>query len=217
MRRYRGRSGGQHHRISFRSMPVLFPDSIRTTHKMTLTLTFQLGDIAGQEYYYSLNNLQDPDPLNPNGIQPLGYDQWRNFYDKYIVFGNDISIQAYNNSSNKFRLWVRPSAVNTAYDNPDYVKALRYTRHKLVSGRGGDVTGVSNSIACKVLAGRRLNMDPQYIGNTAGGSGGSSQPEVQFYWHVGVQTEFPTESVVCIVTMYFKTMWFERITLPAST
>lgn len=49
-------------------------------------------------HVFRANSLFDPD-FTGTGHQPLGYDQWGVFYNKYTVIGSSITIEAFNSDT----------------------------------------------------------------------------------------------------------------------
>lgn len=73
------------------------PDKIIVKLPYSELVTF--GDALGvQDYVFNLNSIYDPNRTGV-GHQPLGYDQWAQFYNRYRVLGAKVVVQANNNAT----------------------------------------------------------------------------------------------------------------------
>lgn len=68
----------------------------RLVLKMKYVDNFQLIGAGGASRVFRLNSIYDPDTSVVNGHQPLGYDQWNTFYQKYRVFKAIVTLKAIN-------------------------------------------------------------------------------------------------------------------------
>ena len=97
---YRGRKRkyNPRNRITSRKMSTLtgIPDSSLVKLKYTTFIT--LNSAVQAVHVFSGNSIFDPDRTGLGG-QPLGHDQWANFYEKYSVGASKIKIQALNKST----------------------------------------------------------------------------------------------------------------------
>lgn len=53
--------------------------------------TINCGLATTEQYTYRMNSIYDPD-YTSTGHQPMGFDQWKAFYEKYIVLGFKITL-----------------------------------------------------------------------------------------------------------------------------
>lgn len=73
------------------------PDKLIVKLPYSTLVTF--GDALGvQDYVFNLNSIYDPDRTGV-GHQPLGYDQWSAFYNRYRVIGAKVVVQAHNQAT----------------------------------------------------------------------------------------------------------------------
>lgn len=73
------------------------PDKLVVKLPYSTQITF--GDALGvQDYIFNLNSIYDPDRTGV-GHQPLGYDQWNTFYNRYRVLGAKVTVRAFNNAT----------------------------------------------------------------------------------------------------------------------
>lgn len=59
--------------------------------KLVYTTNVSVASVAGVPQFYTFagNSLYDPD-ITGTGHQPMGFDQWQGFYNKYTVYGSKI-------------------------------------------------------------------------------------------------------------------------------
>lgn len=99
MRKPGGRRGGRANGGLVRAVrTATVPD--RTILRMKYVDNIVLTGIGGASRVFRLNSMYDPDTSVTNGHQPLGYDQWNTFYNKYRVFKADVVLTLTNASSN---------------------------------------------------------------------------------------------------------------------
>jgi len=88
---------------------TLVPDRmiIKLSYKDNINLT-GVNPVDFAVWNARLNSLYDPDYAIVNGHQPLGYDQWGAFYQKYRVFKAAVSVTFINNSTTGIQCGVLP-------------------------------------------------------------------------------------------------------------
>lgn len=63
---------------------------------------------------FRLNSLYDPD-LSGLGTQPVGYDQWAAFYNKYRVVSTEVEIRVENRLAESFTVVYFPTDTATPF------------------------------------------------------------------------------------------------------
>lgn len=133
--------------------PTVIADRIRIKLKYNtyVSLAGTLGVPFSQIYQNSLN---DPD-LTGSGQQPLGFDQWSNFYSKYRVNGMAISIQGGNTNSNTPLLFsVYPALTSSLPSTPDAVFSQPYSKTVSVpQASGNSKVTIKNYMSTKKIYG----------------------------------------------------------------
>jgi len=117
---------------------TLVPD--RTILKMSYKDDINLSAASPSTYAVSnfrLNSIYDPDYANINGHQPLGYDQWAVFYNKYRVYKATIKATFINNSPGGVRCAIIPlnNSPLGALDDASFEQPHAVTR--IVAGSSG--------------------------------------------------------------------------------
>lgn len=89
------------------------------------------------ENIYRLNSCYDPD-YSGAGAQPLGFDQWAAFYNRYKVLSAKWKVQfASPTSLAESIVTVLPNLVNTIDNQGPYVMAEPYAKSSIFSTNGG--------------------------------------------------------------------------------
>ena len=70
---------------------MLIADKTLTCLKYHDDLVINVSGTGGSNYLYSCNSIYDPDYTGV-GHQPLGRDQFADFYDRYVVLGSKITV-----------------------------------------------------------------------------------------------------------------------------
>lgn len=140
-RAYRGRRRGKFSKTGGKITALktaTVPD--RMVLKMKYVDNFVLTGVAGATRVFRANSIYDPDTSLINGHQPLGFDQWDIFYNKYRVFRADVVLKCTNSSSNSAdteQIGVCAFANNTFLSSDDAFFEQPHCKKALISGRGG--------------------------------------------------------------------------------
>lgn len=96
-------------RISIRRMPALFPDRVVLSMVYTDVITLNTAT-PGQAnaHIFRINSIYDPD-FTGTGGQPMGHDQWGNFYEGYKVYALAYSFNCYTGNTVPSQLCVYPT------------------------------------------------------------------------------------------------------------
>lgn len=163
--------------------PTNFPDQLYVKFKFRQQnhLVDTLSRIGTQTY--SMNSLFDPD-VTGVGAQPLGYDQWSQFYTNYQVLGCKITIQGLSNSGSLRQCVVLyPSTNSSPITTIPTTHEQRYSKYKYIpSITSGQLAYVSNYMSIKKIEGR-VTSDLEYTG-TMGNIGFGASPVKQFFWQI---------------------------------
>lgn len=112
----------------------------RMVLKMKYVDNIVLSGVGGATRVFRLNSIYDPDTSITNGHQPLGYDQWDVFYQKYRVFKAVVTLKATNSSSNSAdteQIGMCAIANSTFLGTNDSFFEQPHCKKALLSGRGG--------------------------------------------------------------------------------
>lgn len=194
------------------------PDRMMT--KLVYTSQYFLQDlVGGVGMLQSMrgNSIYDPDQTGTGG-QPLGRDQWANFYNYYKVHGSKIEVTAFSLGtigSDLQVLSVTPDiTVPTTTINAIDIIQHPYSKHTYVgsSAGGSAIKKVSNYMSTKKLFGR-TNLDDDDFKSLM-----SANPSDQFYWRIQAVPidETSTTDLRIMVKMTYYVEFIERVTLQNS-
>ena len=168
------------------------------------------------QHLFRGNSIFDPDQTG-TGHQPLGYDQWTAFYDKYLVLGSQISVQVINESAGEqCYLGVLPKNEADAVANHDTLAEKPYVRmlYQGVEGSGQAVRRTKLYMSTKKIFGlRRVGTD-----NTDYTAVNNTNPANVWFWHIYSQSADGNTSVTqrIIVGLKYYVVFFDRKGLSAS-
>lgn len=189
---------------------TLIADRTYVKLKYYATVNFTTGSgIIIKDYLFRGNSLFDPD-YQLGGTQPLGYDQWSAFYNRYMVFGSKIRVQFINLSSlDPLYTSVVPigdAAALTPYN--DAISELPYVRTSILSnGSGSKTVGFLNSyMRTKKIFGISGSIDPEEYGATTG-----TGPNQEWYWAIRAYS-IPGNplTATAFVTLTYYVRFFDR-------
>lgn len=197
--------------VQVRRMPHIMPDRALVRMPYTTTIAYNLTGSIYQEYTYRGNSIFDPDASGVGG-QPLGFDQWNAFYNLYEVSASSIKVELVNTTVSQLRLALRPSNALGNQTDIDFVASLPYSKVKVMSDRAGDTFRLSNRLSTSVIRGQATGL------LTNNQSALNTNPQVQWYWHVGLWAPIDANPVYTCVTIWYDVIFMRReMNLPAST
>lgn len=196
--------------------PTGIPDKMYIKLKYsTNQLIASSGNTPGL-YIFRGNSVFDPD-YSGIGDQPVGFDQWAQFYKDYKVLASKITVTAIaqsNLAANVACVSINPeTSVPTTGLTPINLIQHPYSRHRYIGqGDGPAPPTFSNYMTTKKMYGLKDVCDEQYIANVA------TNPQIQWYWNVSISPTNNTTSVganiVAVITYYVE--FSNRILLPQS-
>jgi len=140
-----------------------------------------------QDNVFRGNSLFDPDATGAGG-QPMGFDQWANFYASYTVLGSKIEVTCMQNGAAgayNARFGATPTNFSSAFGTGDYEVAeeLPYSKIGQVHmGSAGVGQGrITNYMSTNKLIGV---VRPAVQIEDAYGALVSANPTNTWYWHV---------------------------------
>lgn len=192
--------------------PTVVSDRVRLKLKYNSYYTLSGG--AGTPFLQVFqNSLFDPD-LTGSGNQPMGFDQWKNFYNRYRVNAISIKVQGANtNSTNPILFSVFPSLTSTAPGSTSGVFSQPYARTISVpQSSGNSKIYISNYMTTKKMYGY-TNIDQEEDFSSVVSASPANLWYFLVYGYSGT-TATPTFQGIIKVTYYCE--MFERIQLDIS-
>jgi len=147
------------------------------------------------------NSIFDPD-LTGVGHQPLGHDQWANFYEYYRVLGSSIVVDfATQDTADSVLCVIVPSEESTVLDsgNGDTYGESNYAKTKLLNFRGGyDAVTLGSYISTEKALGVH-RVDSGF--DEAAAFGANPSAGAAWFWHVYVGTRSGAGPPSCDVSV----------------
>lgn len=187
--------------------PTAVPDrmmvKLRYSDNFTATTTTSMN-----LQLMTVNNPYDPDKTGV-GHQPLGWDQWTAFYDRYKCFGSKITLTVLNESTTEQGfVGLVCKNENTAVANLPTLMEKPYAKIRFIptEGSGGkNPAYVSSYMSTKKIFGVKF-LDDDYAALT------STSPANVAYWHIYVQAadEVTSCSFRFFVSIKYYVMFYDR-------
>lgn len=187
----------------------LIPD--QTYVKLVYHDIIQEDSQPSNTHLFRLNSIFDPDFTGVGG-QPLGVDQWRNFYTDYQCTGSSIKVTVLNASSSQNSVVaVFPSSVSTINPISDAIEQP-YSRYKWV----GVNTGMNRAVIKNYMSVKRLEARSTDSINYAADF--NANPTITKFWHIAFASADGVANVQLTldVRMVFYCKLFRRRQLTAS-
>jgi len=199
--------------------PIGIPDKMMLKLNYTEFKTLEATSTNWVTQNYRGNGMYDPDYTNV-GHQPLGFDQWTQFYNKYRVYASKIVVTFLSRSNttleSNIMLSVIPSIpfLTTTYEPRELVESP-YSRYRLL-GTANAVQG--NTVIKSYMSTKKLFGESELddVGYTAFMT---ADPVNQWSWNIGIQNmqgevDFPGATIMVKITYYAEL--FERVQLHQS-
>lgn len=177
-------------------------------------LKYSSNRVLGSFYdtsLFSLNGIFDPD-ITFTGHQPMGFDQWTNFYDDYEVSASSIKIWLYNDGLIEYVACLLPSTTSVPPTNITAAIEQPYVKQRVIASSAAQQTvTLSNRMSVRKLNGRNT-----YSVNYTGSSG--ANPANEQFWHVitGSVDGVSTVTSTMRVELVYNVKWYHRKTLSQS-
>lgn len=169
-----------------RSLVPLCPPAIRVLLKYNYRVAWSSSTGALSLQVFTGNGLFDPDITNA-GAQPLGYDQWSAFYNRYRVLASSmqadyVTPDASTNDAQTLRVALVPSASATTYTNFEAAASQPYAVSKYVNGTiPNNASRLTALMESAVINGRTKQgiLDDDNMSAAT-----SANPADLWYWHL---------------------------------
>lgn len=163
---------------------------------------------ATDEYVFRGNSLFDPN-FTGTGAQPLGFDQWANFYAKYRVNGSKITLMLFNTSStNNMFVSLFPSLISTGVTFATDAISTPYSRFTYISTTSSQPKAIlKNYMTTTKIYGQNTRFEDNYEAAT------NANPINPWYWVINAQSVNNSTVLlyqIIVIITYYCTM-FERI------
>lgn len=169
------------------SLPTIVPDRSYIKFKYTTYVNQVIGAGSYYQSVYRGNSLYDPD-FQVGGRQPLGYNIWSQFYNKYCVHGAKVRVSITNigAGTNAYVVVVPETTPSVPFTNITELTMYPYSRHCVASqATGMDRSKVKHYMSTKKIWGvhkAAVLADQNYASLT------SNNPVNTWYWNIFVDT-----------------------------
>lgn len=196
--------------------PKVCPDVMRVRLRYNAVKDLSGGGLSGfNAIVFRGNSIFDPD-FSGGGHQPLGHDQWANFYRRYRVLGSKIIVRAASDSAAPAGIGVVPQNTNTVLSQrTEYAEASYVKNVPLGADASHAIAMIENYVSTAKMRGGppnyvRLNEDLSALVG--------ANPAQQFYWHVfGYSLDATVNWVIKLeVEVQYYVEFYDRETLAQS-
>lgn len=209
--------------------PSLIPDMYMTKMKFTkvirttLDMSLQTGvDTDPNQVYsakFSGNSIYDSDLDSLTNNWPVGYAEFRNFYERFYVRGCRINVTAISKGGDLtmgYRSFILPSnrdgidgiPVNSLSGNP-YATRIKYFGPAF----GENITRMQTKMTTSAITGRGKPVREQNFHGKMSGVAVNGNPEIEWFYHVilqGTNQQFPPEDFELTVQLTYDVMFYQR-------
>lgn len=172
------------------------------------------GAGAQAQYAWSGNSLFDPYTTGA-GVQPLGFDQYMSFYQRYTVTASKVKVTFINGSSTaQWNVGVMP-AVTSSWTGTDWPIFPYSQMHTIATNSSGRPLVIKSFMKTKKIFGTHgvtYNTD-DYSGDA------SNNPTKQWYWLVSAQDpalSAAVSSLNCQVQITYYCKFWQPVQLAGS-
>lgn len=180
---------------------------LRYTHLVSLTTTTATG----------IQVMRGNGAFDPNftgaGNQPLGWDQWIAFYDRYYCIGSSMRFCGGVTTGNSAIVSIRPSTVSSSPATINLALEKQRVKWKIADSGGSSVNVSAYHNTLQVL-GKPKN---EYQDGTLSALT-TSLPNSEWYWHFECQAPDATTSTTVqgVIVMTYYLLFFDRKNLSQS-
>ncbi len=190
--------------------PSIFPDVMKVQMKYATNIV--LTNVSGFGHHvFALNDIFDPD-VTSAGHQPLGHDQWANFYQNYEVKSSKMIVRCLPPDVNPVRYGSYPSITTTVTASTNNLAEQPYAKIKIMN----DTTIAKNSYVSNYMTVAKLEGRNTSSLNYQADFGGS--PAARRFWIVAIASLTGTSisDIVLDIRIVYYVRMFRRITLTQS-
>lgn len=165
------------------SQPV--PDTMTTSLVYESNYATTITSINNLSHYtYRLSSVFDPD-YTAVGHQPLGFDQWANFYERYVVKGAKVYITAKDTNNNADTMIGLTATINEEISPSNQIQAVREQPNSKVMILGNKSTLAQTMVmkySPRKLFGYKDTADADYLIAEV-----DSNPEKNAFLHISLE------------------------------
>lgn len=191
-------------------MPSIMPDTLLVNMKYNTSIT--MVNVAGfGSYVFRMNSISDPD-FTGLGHQPLGHDQWANFYAEYEVKSSSVDCFAIPTVNNPVVFSIYPAITSSVTASTTLAIEQPYTKYQYIATINiGDQRHLRHFMTVRKIEGRNTD-SVNYIATFG------SNPTLSRFWILSLasMTGVDISTIRVNVTITYHCKLFRRITLSES-
>lgn len=210
-RRRAGRRRADGGKVTF-MRNTLVPDRLimKMSYRDNVNLTVTSPSTFGTKILRA-NSIYDPDLDVLTGHQPLGYDQWATFYNKYRVFKAVVRATIINNGSSGLQCGIIPFNSNQPLNLDDSLFEQPHAVTKTV----GSSQGMGKVVLTKVIDIPRIlgQSHAQYKANENAGSNFNGNPLESIYCMIAARqvNDSAAPVAVAVVDVTYYVEMYDRV------
>lgn len=161
---------------------------------------------------FRANSCYDPD-LTGTGHQPMGYDQWSNFYKRVRVHGAMFKYQFHNSGTKATTVYMYPSKDSTSALGTAAVEQAMAKTLVVAPATGSDLKTVTQYVDIRKFVGADINGSLDFSHNTG------ANPSTNLFMQIGCNITDETATAIAIdglVEVVYYCEFFEREPLTQS-
>jgi len=212
--------GGRARNSTLVVMPNTLSDRTRVMLKYSSwTSITNTGGSSNYDQFVG-NGIFDP-YYATGGEQPMGFDQWNNFYNKHVVTGSKIVCKFGNVGSTAGTqsaiVAITPVPNTTAVTADNYLETVReskYTKWQLMNI--SDQATITHNMSTAKIFGKNKQ---QILAEDNFSGSASANPASQWLWQISTDALDGTSNVTmyCVIDIYYFIEFYDRKSLVGST
>lgn len=187
------------------------PDSVHLKLAVGFLITLDLSTTGYDEYIFRANSLFDPD-FTGTGYQPIGFDEWSAFYNRYRV--KESRVRAVFSTSGSLPCCVGITFNHASSGAMTFSNNIGepYTTWNMVGATGSPPVNVERRVSVRDYFGIRSNypLDEDYTASVSG------NPSRVLFAHVWANTTSSAGACTAFVELEFECEFYERVDLNMS-
>lgn len=163
---------------------TLVPDRLflKMSYKDNISLNYPGSPFTYHDF--RLNSIYDPDLAVTTGHQPLGYDQWSVFYNKYRVYKASVKVTIVSEQDTTLRCGLVPYNSQAFPSQDDSFFEQPHAVTKVCAGQNGmNRVILQKEVHCPRIMGKSSQ---QYRSSELTSSGFGNNPQEQIWARVGI-------------------------------
>lgn len=162
--------------------PQVCPDVMQVQLRYAVPKNASGGGIGAiSDFVFRGNSPFDPDFVI-GGQQPMGYDQWSNFYRRYRVLASKVIVMANANSNEPSGVGIVANNTSSAFISREQAREQQYGKSIVLGSRDGSQSGTLTQYVSTAQVRGGPSDIVQYEQDLSALV--TANPDQQFFWHI---------------------------------